>query len=96
MATVKVASCHTTNEAGTYHQTKHDVFHLPRSRKEANSLALPILTVETGHFPSWPLIEIRKTFIKPYILYRTGLPIGQHHGFADQFSLGLFKRTENG
>src|SRR5271154_1250102 len=35
VAAVEVASNHTANEASTYHnkdQTKHDAFHLPRSR----------------------------------------------------------------
>jgi len=35
-------------------------------------------------------------FVKPYILYRPGLSIGEDHGFADKLSLGLLKRTEDG
>ena len=46
--------------------------------------------VETGHFPSWPLIEILKAvrFVKPNALDRTGLAIGEDRGVADKLSLG--------
>ena len=35
-------------------------------------------------------------FVKPYIINGAGLPIGQHHGFADQLCLGFFECAENG
>jgi len=67
-------------------------------RKGANSLAFRKFD---GRDRPLPIVAPDRDsqavqFVKPYILYRTGLPIGQHHGFADQLSLGLFKRTEDG
>ena len=54
--------------------------------------------VETGHFPSWPLIEIRRAciFVKPNSLNRAGLAIGEDHSLADELSLGLIELAEDG
>jgi hypothetical protein len=34
-------------------------------------------------------------FVKPDMLHRPRLSVGQDHGFADEFSLGLLQRTED-
>jgi len=34
-------------------------------------------------------------FVKPNVLDRPGLSIGEDHGLADQLSLGLLKRAED-
>jgi hypothetical protein len=34
-------------------------------------------------------------FVKPHVLHRPGLSVGQDHGFADKLSLGLLERAEN-
>jgi hypothetical protein len=51
--------------------------------------------VETGHFPSWPRIAIRRPvhFVQP--LHRTGLSVAEDHGFADKLGLGLFELAED-
>ncbi len=53
--------------------------------------------VETGHFPSWPLIEDLQAvyLVKPNALHRTGLSIGEDNGLADEFSLGLIELAKD-
>ena len=34
-------------------------------------------------------------FVKPDVLHRPGLSVGEDHGFADQFSLSLLQRAKD-
>jgi hypothetical protein len=34
-------------------------------------------------------------FVKPNALHRTGLSVGEDHGFADKLGMGLFELAED-
>jgi hypothetical protein len=55
------------------------------------------LMVEIGHFPTWPLIEIRRPCNSSSQTSSTvpAFPSVRNYGFADNFKLRLLKRAED-
>ena len=53
--------------------------------------------VETGQFPSWPRMEMRRPCVSSSQMLSTGtgLAVGQDHGITDKLSLGLLEFAEN-